>query len=218
MIGGRKRKASILLSVIVPLSLLLSFRFTGILQSPINPATYTAETITWNMTRPNEWTRLNETLTNEYNDGVLATVFRVGVGWYYENHVWGAGDCNCDSLDIRFDVVANATVGFIHSFVIRFSHVDVNASFDVHEDSHAIFLYNAKLGTIDEAWITDSGYIEAYAVNDRNTCNLTMFGQWIFYDNNNANHNITFTLEALCDNGFTYKRIIMPIEMLVQVP
>jgi hypothetical protein len=176
------------------------------------------EAATWNMTRPNEWTRLNETLPSGYDDGILTTVFRVGAGWYYESHVWGAGDCDCDSLDIRFDVVENISVGFIHSFVIRFSQVDANASFDVYQDPHAIFLYNVTLGTIKEAWTTDNGYIEAYAVNNRKNCNLTMFGQWIFYDNNNVNHDITFTLETLSYDGSTYKKIIMPTEMSVRMP
>lgn len=218
MIGGKKQKAAILLSLIVPLSLLITFRFGGILQSPINPETYIVEAVTWNMTRPNKWITLLETLTNSYDDDVLSTTFKVGIGGYYENHVWGLGDCNYDSVEIRFDVVANMTTGFIRSLVIRFSQVDVNASFDVNPDPYYIFLYNLTLSAISQAWATDRGYIEAYAMNNRNGYNLTMFGQWVFYDDNNTNHNITFTLETLYYNGTAYRKAEMPIQISVQIP
>jgi hypothetical protein len=218
MFGAKKQKAAILLSLIVPLSLLFTFRFTGILQGPINPETYTVEAVMWNMNRPDKLTPLDKTLINRYNDDVLSTTFKVYAGHYEENYVWGEGPCNSDSILFGFEATANITTGFIHSFVIRFSQVDTSAAFDVYEDNDHIFLHNVTLGAISQAWTEDNGYIEAYAVNNRDCCNLTMFGQWIFYDDNNTNHNIMFTLETLYYNGTAYRKAEMPMQIWVQIP
>jgi hypothetical protein len=211
------KKAVIVLSIIVPLSLLVTLRFTGILQGPINPETYTAETVTWNITRPDRLTPLDKTLINRYNDHVLSTTFKVYAGHYEENYVWGEGSCHSDSILFSFEASANIAVGFIHSFVIRFSQVDASAAFDVYEDGDHIFLHNVTLGAISQAWTKDNGYIEAYATKNRNCCNLTMFGQWILYDENNANHDIVFTLETLYYNGTAYRKAEMPIQISVQI-
>jgi hypothetical protein len=218
MTGGQKRKAAILLSIIFPIGLLATFRFTGILPGLIIPETYTVETIEWNMSRSNKVTSLDKTLTNLYNDGILSATFKVGVGAYYEGDVWGLGFFEPDRVIIRFDVAANITAGFIHSFVIRFSQVDANASLDVYEDDDHIVLHSVMLGAIHQAWVSDSGYIEAYAVNNRNSCNLTMFSYWIFYDDNNIDHNIIFSLETIYYNGAAYRKAVMPTQITVQIP
>ena len=73
-----------LLSIIVPVSLLATFRLTGVLPEPPKPETITVETVSWNMSRPSDFTTVDERVENVYADDVALVRLGIFIGGYYE--------------------------------------------------------------------------------------------------------------------------------------
>jgi len=210
-----------LLFTLVPVSLLVGFRLTGILQEPQTSKTITVETATWNMSRPIETgevyvTFINETISDSYTDGKASVGLGTHIVWYHENDPSPPFDLGeGDGLDMRVVSTLNVTEGFIHSVVIRFSRTGDDAFLEMSESPEFFQLYNVSLGAIRNWGIHDwekESYIEVYGVNQPKYCRLAVQIDWVFLDvKNNLDHRMTIDLEATYFDGATYRKVIAPI-------
>jgi hypothetical protein len=74
---SRRRWTSLaLLSIMIPVGLLATFRLTGVLEEPPTPEIITTETVKWSMQRPAETIfEIGETIENSYADNDTQITF-----------------------------------------------------------------------------------------------------------------------------------------------
>ena len=208
-----KRVSLTLLSIIIPVSLLAAFRVTGVLPGPPNRETLAVEAVSWNMSRLYDYKRLDELVNNSYTTSVVSINLTVHVVNYYENDPVEFGLDNVDSM-----VLINMSVreGFVESLFVNFTELDNHAALDIHQDMDNIDLVNLEVAEIVD-WNGAFGrntYFKAMSINQPANAYLRFPFGWIFRDHNNANHQLTTTLEATLFNGTTYQKIKIPIQMV----
>lgn len=215
MKNSRKRWVSItLLSIVIPVGLLVTFRLTGVLQEPLTPEIVGVEAVSWNVTRPTEHNVISEKATNTYSIDSTYIEMNVAIYNYRENSASLPFGGN-DGLSIGLTATANVSSDFVHSAVVRFSHSDDNAFLDINEDPDVIFLRNVELQRIVD--LRPESYIEVLGVNRPDYCQLEMILYWVFFDKNNVDHEITVTLEVTYFNGTAYRKAVLPIQLGVFV-
>jgi hypothetical protein len=212
---NRKWISLALMSVMVPISLLISFRLTGVLKEPPTPETITVEAVTWNMSRPvnvdiitiDKWTR------NSYTDNITSIGLSVHFISYVENELgWWPSDGDDDVIDLRITATANVSEGFIYSMIIKFPEIDADAVLYIDQNKGFRELINLQEGLI--SWSSkykNGAYFEALAFNRPKDTLLSIMVHWVLQDQNNVDHTITLTLETTLFNGTAYQKIIMPI-------
>jgi len=206
----RKSSSVILLSVLIPVSLLATFRIAGIIPEPPIPQTITVETVSWNMSRPDHSKGINTWVNNSYSDVSGHLVFGVCAIIYTENHQERG-----DTLEFRVSLEANTSDGFIRSVIIRFSEIDTQAYLDIMEDPDPpwIELQNLSVKTIRDSRVTSEPYIEAIVLNQPKQALLSMVVFWQFGERNNMDHWVTLTAEITYFNGAEHQKVVIPIRL-----
>ncbi len=210
-------KPLILLSIIVPVSLLVSFRLTGVLPEPPIPETFTVEVVRWNMSRPSDFTTLDESVENVYADDAALVRWSIFIGAYHENNPDWPFDYN-DGLGFRLVATANVSSGFIYSLAVKFSKIEDTAFLDIVadlKDPNWVELDNLEIKAVRDSWRTNKPYIDAMARNQPEYCSLKMASFWVFFDKNNIDHWIMASLEVKYFNGATYQAVALPIQLKV---
>jgi hypothetical protein len=218
-LNERSVKVLFVLSIVVPISLLATFRLTGVLPEPLAIAeTVTAETVQWNMTKPTTYAILLEKIENLYVDEAISINFTLIVGSYHENEPDFPSYRN-DYIKFGIITTANASHGFIYSVNIQFSRTDVNAILYLINDPNWIQLQNLR---IEKAvWTGTSereAYIAAMGVNQPENCRLDKWSFWVLLDPNNTNHSLKATAELVYFNGVAYRKVVVPIQIEVLTP
>ncbi len=204
----------ILLSVLVPITLLAAFRLTRVLPEPPTPETITVEAVSWNMSRPSFRTNVNEEMSNSYSDNMTAISLVVHIWQYEENH-----PSRGDNIEFAVTASANLSLGFIHSMVVRFSRTDDHAVLHVDPTPNFIELENLKLERIREpATNRNEACFETKTQNQPQYASLGILIWWLFLDDNTTNHIVTITLETTISNETTYRKVVIPIELGVKTP
>ena len=211
----KKKWVSItLLSIILPVGLLISFRLTGILPEPSQPQIIEVETIGWNISKQKTSVTLNEIVESHYeNDDVDGSVnFTIIIGTY---HVGDPSYDYDDWLDLAIHCSANTNSTIIYLVKINFSQTDSASSFRISKDPDRVETLNLDMSTHDsEATSTGEGYVVAKATNQTNHVFLGVVADWGFF-NKEANHAITVTLETTIFNGTAYVKPVIPILLRV---
>lgn len=210
-----------LMSVIVPISLLATFRLTGILPEPPTPETINVETVPWNMSRPvnvdiitiDKWTK------NSYTDNIAFIELSIQFVGYWENKPgWWPSDGDDDAIYLRIVATANVSEGFIYSMIIKFPEVDADAVLYIDQNKGFRELINLKEGLISWSSKYKKGaYFEALAFNQPKDALLSIMAYWVLQDQNNIDHWLTVTLETTLFNGTAYQKMIMPMRLGVLV-
>jgi hypothetical protein len=204
----------ILLSVLVPVSLLAAFRITGIIPEPPTPQIIAVETVYWNMSRPSSIEDMvGEWANNSYSDSSAFVGLNIGINNYLEND-----QVRGDSLALRIFLEAKVNDGFFDTVVTTFSNIDANAFVDIAEDPDHIELQNLSINTIRDSFETNQPYIEARSPSRSKQVALAISVYWMFMDRNNMDHWITLTAEITCFNGAEYQKVVIPIRLGVFVP
>ena len=202
-----------LLSVILPISLLITFRLTGITPEPPTPQIIMLETTNWQMERPSETTDFDWKIKKNYEGGEISVNICVNVAVYRENtHPLECPFYGNDGIVLVTYVNATATRGLIVSMSVKYCPMDANAVLTIGEDG--MVLSNATLANIEKVAMNSN---EAFVLaKTKNTpCNLRIQSYWVFSDQNCEEHWLTVTSEVLYFNGTKYKKIAAPIILLV---
>lgn len=204
-----------LLSIMIPMSLMVTFRLTGILQEPMTPETTTVEAVSWSFPRPSSYVRINQRIENSYSDGKASVGLGVHITMYFENAPELPFGGN-DGLIMGLSVLANVSEGFIHSIVVKFQSNNDLAFLDIFEDPDVIELHNVKLEKIWD-WQKES-YIEGYGVDKPKYGKATIIIFWVFLDDNSVDHGLTISFEGTYFDGTGYRKTRIPINLKAQKP
>jgi hypothetical protein len=213
----RKWLALSLVAVVIPISLLLTFRLTGILSEPLEPETIALEAVSWQMDRPKlnpyDTLHINEIIKNGYSGNYTSMEIGVHVWDYVEDWSWIPFEYR-DGITFTVNVTATAAEGRVESVSLRCYVLDADASVEI-STVEALKEYNVKVtkmrcyGTHPSA-----AYVEAEALGS--SCGLFTQVWWIFDDENSEDHTLKATSEILYHNGTTYHKIVVPI--ILQMP
>lgn len=202
-----------LLSIVVPVSLLVTLRLTGVIPEP--PETITIEAISWNMNRPKDLTAFtNLKVINLFGNENISADLSVSIDTYFENSP--AFDYN-DVFWLIINATAKVNNGFIYSMVVKFSQVDTNAILIMDETPVFISLRNLSIQSIraTATYKHEAGFTTV-SFDQSKDCSLQILVHWIFFDKENgAKHPITATLELTYFNGTIYQRIAIPVSLEV---
>lgn len=204
------------IAALLPISLLVTFRLTGMLPEPQTPETITVEAVSWNMSRPSTtMSFLGMRVKNLFSDYMTSVESSVHITSYKENSEL-FGDC------IWFSVNATAQLqkGFIHSMFIRLSGMDPDAVLYIHLLGPWPKMHNLKTESIVTGGTENrEAYIRATRLDRSANCSLEIVISWHFLDikENNISHWTTVTLEATYFNGTVYRKVIIPIRIGVLV-
>lgn len=209
--SSRKWLSLAVLATIIPISLLTTFKLTGIIREPPTIAkTIEAEKVNWNMTRPSQTLSLhNEWAENYFSEDMILIRFTAHVSPYMENdESWG------DSLWMTVNGTVEVQKGFIHSMCIRFSQTDDQAFLSIHKFPPWSKTHNlniAELVTLGSN--TQEAYTSAICVDQPENSSFEIMVSWHFLDPNSVSHWITASLETVYFNGTAYRKVIMPIQL-----
>jgi len=208
----RKWITAALLSVVLPMSLLATFRLTGVLREPQPPQTITVGTVELKMSRPVDnsgYISIDEKVENSYTNNLASIIF----GIHYSSYTDNSPEFG-DLLIFAFYANANISKGFICSIFIQFSLMDAYGFLDFHMHPDWIKLQNLEIRTFQQ-YRTHEPYIDTHIINQPKYASLKMITFWMFVDENDTNHRIIATLEVRYFNGTTYQTITVPIQLLV---
>jgi len=205
-------KVLMLLSIVVPVGLLASFRLTGILPSPEEPIVITETTTLnatkWEFERMGDIVHMGDIIENSYNEDGLSAVFNVYVGDYWRNpSAYGSNDC----LHLIANVSAFSTVGYMVGLNLFLRDNLYDSRIDIFESS--IFFIAENLSIVHlEDWAREA-YINFTGVNKPGGIYFWEPIQWILCSSTNQTHEMDAFFEITYFNGTVYKRVVQPFQL-----
>jgi hypothetical protein len=210
-----------LLAIILPTSLLITLKLTGIIPEPLELETTTLKAVSWSMDRPactitSILKSMNEGIENVYADSIVSTNLSL-VTLAYDDSSALSGDRNM----LWLGVCGNACVaeGYIESCNLYF-YEEGNSSLSLIMKNSAFFtsvnLRDAGTSSLRQ------DYLKAYAkfagINFPMYVHYSNKGiLWIFLDEGNVDHLLEVRLEVTYRTRTIYRRVILPVEIGVDV-
>jgi len=216
----KKWLAASILAIVLPISLLATFKFTGILPEPQKPEMFSVHSIGWNMSRPSgDDVEISKWLENSYSDGMVSASLSVNIAKYYENDP-GYPAYDNDYVKLGIIVVASVSHGLVYSTVIRFSTTDAYAFVSIPVMAvggglhPSLELHNLKLNKFTDIGTNErEAYVETLSENKPENCSASMLAYWIFVDEEKTTHFVTVSFEITYYDGTAYKRVEIPINL-----
>jgi hypothetical protein len=213
---SRKWMTLTLVAIITPVSLLTTFKITGIVREPLVPEIVNVEAVVWNVTRPESYTYINEVVENHYDDGLSKVNMCAFVIDYSEKsevfgeHIW-----------LTINATAQVQEGFIHSMLIKLSVCDTDNFLSIHlldpwgSPKKTENLKTEKIAT--SGTVNHEAYVYATGLYKPESCSLEIIVSWHFLDKRTLDHWITATVENTYFNGTAYRKVITPVKIGVLV-
>lgn len=210
---SRKWMAVALLAIIIPVSLLTTFKIAGIVREPLVPEIVNVGAVVWNVTRPESFTYINGVVENHYDDGLSKVNMCAFVIDYSEKsevfgeHIW-----------LTINATAQTQEGFINSMLIKLSVCDADNFLSIHLLSPWPKTQNLKtdkmvtLGTENQ-----DAYVYATEIGNPTNCYFEIIASWHFLDKRALDHWTTATLETTYFNGTAYRKVITPVKIGVLI-
>jgi len=202
---NKKRVLIVLLSIILPISLLSVFRLSGVLTKMPLPSEFyarNADAVMFEFERPNWYANFDEKTKNQYNDSIASVSFLVHVSSYQEDQSW------LDYAWLRAQVNATVSKGFIYSIKVT-CLPSTNSTMDIWG------LDWFKQRNVNVTRIPDIGlgeYIEAVGFRKPQNCSLGFLVEWRFRDQSHrTEYNSTLVAEILHFNETAYQKYVVPI-------
>jgi hypothetical protein len=201
-------KVFFVLSMIVPLGLLTSFRFAGVLPEPPTLATVATEPISWQIDRPRAIVHINDLVERPFTNAEISLKTGFYIVEYTENLFDNAIYLGRDGLEI--EVFANVAVksDFSMSLSIVFYPADNSSFVWVSEDFQ--IRNNITITSIREIGTNASeAYILATPTN--RTMNFGAIAHWIFENDNPEDHQLKIVFEFTYRNASVYEKVRVPM-------
>lgn len=224
LLSKRKALPIVLLSIMVPISLLVTFRLTGVLREPSTPETITLDEVTWQMERPSGHVYVNERVENSYTSLEVSARIGVFIASYEENSrsiPFVYGSKGRDGVTFRPYVNLTFTQGFVESILIKFRLLEANASLFVHSEHEDITnppLKEYNTSVTEVKWYAENlgtAFIKAEAL--QSPCGLETQVYWIFNDENDQGRRLEVALEVIYFDETAHQKITVPIILAVLI-
>lgn len=207
-------KIFFVLSMIVPLGLLTTFRFAGVLPEPPTLVTIAAEPVSWQIDRPKRGIIVDDLVEKAFtNEEVSLKMGLHGLYWT-EDKFDGGIYLGRDGLDMVAFADANMKSDFRASLSIRFCPAD-NESF-VYVGDGEIFQTRKNI-TVTRLESIGTNQSEAYvlATPTNRTMNFGVMAFWIFEDENTEDHQLKIVFEFTYQNASIYKKVVIPMLLTI---
>jgi len=187
---------------------------TGILKESPTPEIIVVDTVSLNITKPQETQNIWEFIESRYEDD-NADVWvssAIRIASYHADSYVGA-----DKLMFSINGSAKANSGYIQSIEINFSRTDNDSYVNpiARRWDYLPQAENLNVWRFDSrATSTNEAQIMAKGINQPKFAYLRIVNEWVFYEKE-ASHSITVTLQTTFFNGTDYIKTVMPIRLEV---
>lgn len=203
---------AILLSIAVPVSLLASFKLTGILNQPeIRLEDATLEPMTLNLTRPSEtWEAIQIMKATQKWQREGAYISASIIPSSYREGSAGDPFCGRDGLVFRFFVNVSFTQGCISSLSINLHLANDSSLLLLDLNPYALEIVNGSIVGISYLGTNETdAHLKANILN--RSCSIRDQVFWVFLDENSQSHELQVTAEVVHVNGNSVEKIRIPM-------
>jgi len=215
--NGTEIRALFILSIIVPVGLVTSFRLTGILKEPPKVERITLEPVTLTLSRPTETIAItNKSVQNEWTQESALITANIDILSYHEG--WADSPFyGYDGLTFKTYVNASVVRGYLSTVKISFHPVDAKAAVFVSEERWDLHLENATLISLHYWGANETdAYIKANALDS--SCSVGSYIFWILLDENIQSHELQITAEVIHISEASSGIITIPIRLRIIPP
>lgn len=211
----RKLKIALLLSIILPLGLLSTFRLSGIIKEPLTiSGNKTLEAVSWSFEKPIAIIKINNSLTHIYSGDILvnSTVY---IDDFHGNK-WAYGGSDC--ITIKVDVALSVSEGFISFMNITFWEDYKDSQVNLFGDDAwpKYFVQVENLSIVrhyDMGFLRGRGlkaFVELAGLNNPKSVSFECFADWVLRSPQNYTNKLEIMFELVYFNGTAYNRIMQP--------
>jgi len=206
-------KVLFILSIIVPVGLLTSFRLTGILQGPITISeTITLETIEWTFERPDHDAGIFDVVEAFYNNDGLTANPKIHI-WDYVDRPYGG--YYFDSLYMVISI--NSTItnqdGFIESVYVVLNK-DQSSQID-WMDTEFHFENLSLVERVEGYKSNTKAHVKLTGANQSNSVYFSSRINWSLLTPNNQTHQMEVAYELTYYNGTVFKKVVQLFQLRV---
>lgn len=210
-----------LLSIIVPVSLLVSLRLTGILSGPEQPITIaetiTLETVKWESERSYGHIDIRENVRGLYEKEIklsqeISIEHYIAKGWGWEG---------LDYFTLVINLTADLQAGFVNNVNITFREDYENSMIEFFEVQAWPEFYSRaeNLSIVDyEHFLWKKGlkaFMELVGENRPKSVHFDGIVHWVLSSSKNETHSMEIALELVYYNGTTYKKVVQPFQLKI---
>lgn len=218
---NRKWLTIALIGIIIPVSLLVTFKLTGILPSLTIAETFTADAVNWNMERPNDNFWLRENVENSYRSEEVLVRLNIFLDGYSEYWLAYGGR---DLINMNVSMTANVHDGWVERAYFVF-HASYNQSIVVISSPDKC---PGMYSMLENLSITDWGYgifkeerlkegvnafIDTVGTANPSRAYFNCPVDWVFKSPNNQTETLEIAVEITYFNGTAYKKAVLPMTL-----
>jgi hypothetical protein len=216
-LAGRRFRALMILSIVVPVGLLASFKLAGLLGPAAISETTTLETIEWVFERPNQTVHIDDQLNATYDIDGLSVAFDLILG-VYDNDEPVFYNNDLISIGMRINSTVTSPNSFIESVYVVVGK-DSQPSLFGWISTYFGNSINLSLVAVSSGRTIGENYKQAYArLNGEDNPEEIYFwatAEWSLLTPNNISHQIEVTYEFTYYNGTAYNKIIQPFQLKI---
>lgn len=194
-----------MLSIMIPISLLVTFRLIGVIPEPPRKETITLEPVNWKAERPSSYTEFfQKDKVNVLSDDMMSIV--VIVAGYEKNSY---GDVDVLNLLTYVNVTGMGTKMWASEVVVRFQPTDGTSKLRVDFNYYALSAVNMTVVDQKQTATNETeAYVKAKATEIQGS--LRLLAYWLFYDENIEDHGLKITFEVTYLKERVYRRVVAP--------
>jgi hypothetical protein len=207
-------KAVFVLSIILPVGLITTFRLTSLLREPLVAETFTLESVNWEFQRPSSDVGMVDDLKANFSNGEILAEMHLEVLHYVV--LYPVHDVR-DFLRmfISVDLMVNEPDGFVESIRITFKGDEQWSYLDWIDTS----IRNFNLSVSEIHWAnlfedSQGARMSLAGLNYPRDCNFSTIAEWSFLPSRQTNQ-VGAMYELTYYNGTAYKTTIQPFNLTI---
>lgn len=214
VLSGNNWKALLLLSIVVPVSLLTTFKLTGLLGEPSTMAeTITLQPITWMFDRPYNYTVFDKNLQAPYSSDCMTGTFELDVVDYLESI--GAQPATVRMV-VSINLTNNKNVS-IENVHLTFNDTYQGSGLEFQHTNVDYQFVNLSLVKIVDATsgINNYAFISLAGLNYPSHVYLYWVTYWKLSSLHTQSHELNATYDVTYYNGTAYNEIVQPFQVQI---
>jgi hypothetical protein len=198
----------LILSLVIPISLIVSFRAANVTHEPLAIAeTLTLGTVSREFERPGlVISYVNETVETHYSGDIAVNQSIELCAFSNEDFDYGGSAC----LEMRFNVTAQVNGGFIEALNLTLEDGYESARID---ESRYIMDMSGLLVSHSSADFERKVFVQLSGVDCPKNVSFCLPFSWVLYSPYTQAHQLDVTSEITYYNGTVYKKVIQPFQL-----